>query len=405
MAQSTETATTPLASTRLSQRIPFNRPWLSGRELGYVDDVMSRRHFSGDGTYTKRCNTLLEELHAAPKALLTTSCTHALEMAALLLDVGAGDEVIVPAFTFVSTVNAFILRGATPVFADVRPDTLNLDERLLPSLISERTRAIVPVHYAGIACEMHAIMETAGRQGVVVVEDNAHGFLGAYRGRRLGTFGALSTLSFHETKNFVCGEGGALVINDGALSERAEIIREKGTDRSRFFRGQVDKYTWVDVGSSYLPSEILAAVLLAQLEARDHVQAVRRTIFARYREGLSDWGAAEGVRLPTVPDDREPAHHMYYLLLPSLADRAAMIEYLEARGIGSVFHYLPLHLSPMGRRFGGREGQCPVTEEVSDRLVRLPFHNELSALDQDRVIDAVRSFDGWAAGRGASRRR
>jgi dTDP-4-amino-4,6-dideoxygalactose transaminase len=371
---------------------PFNRPWVSGRETEYVADALARRHFSGDGGYTRRCHAILEALHGAPKALLTTSCTHALEMAAMLLDVGPGDEVIVPSFTFVSTANAVVLRGATPVFVDVRPDTLNLDERLLASHITERTRAIVVVHYGGIGAEMDAILGVAAPHGIPVVEDNAHGLFGAYRGRALGTFGALSTLSFHETKNVVCGEGGALVINDPGLIERAEIIREKGTDRSRFFRGQVDKYTWVDIGSSYLPSEILAAVLLAQLEARERVQPLRRRVFERYQVELADWARDEGVTLPTVPADRDPAFHLFYLLLPSLAARTAFIEHLRARSISAVFHYLPLHLSPMGRRFGPATGGCPVTESVSDRLVRLPFYNDLGARQQDRVVEAVRDF-------------
>lgn len=380
-------------------RIPFNRPWLSGRETEYVRDAFASRHLSGDGAFTRRCHAILESLHGAPKALLTTSCTHALEMAALLLDIKPGDEVILPSFTFVSTANAFVLRGARPVFADVRPDTLNLDERHIAALVTERTRAIVPVHYAGIGCEMDELAAIAQRHDLAIVEDNAHGFLGAYRGRALGTFGALSTLSFHETKNFTSGEGGALIINDASFSERAEILREKGTNRSRFFRGQVDKYTWVDLGSSYLPSEILAAVLLAQLEAREEVQRTRRRIFERYAEGLTEWAAAHDVQLPGVPPDREPAYHMFYLILPSLQDRTALIAHLRAEGIGSAFHYLPLHLSPMGEQWGGRAGECPVTESVSDRLLRLPFFNDFTDDEQARVIEVVRAFEPSVAGR------
>ena len=372
--------------------IPFNRAALVGPELAYIASAVADGHISGDGQYTRRCHVLLEEIVGCPKALLTTSCTHALEMAALLLDLKPGDEVIVPSFTFVSTVNAFVLRGAKPVFCDIRPDTLNLDERLLPGLITPRTRAIFVVHYAGVGCEMDEIMRVASARGLPVVEDNAHGLLGAYRGRPLGSFGCLATQSFHETKNFTCGEGGALLINDGKLIERAEIIREKGTDRSRFFRGQVDKYSWVDVGSSYLPSEILAAVLCAQLEARERIQACRRAVWESYRAGLQDWAAANGVRTPEIPAHCEQSYHMFYLIMPDLERRQALIAHLKSQGILSVFHYLPLHLSVMGRAMGGREGDCPVTESVSDRVLRLPLYMQLTPQDVSRVIDAVRSF-------------
>jgi len=374
-------------------RIPFNRPGLVGRELEYISDSVSRGHISGDGDYTRRCQALLESsLGGTRKVLLTTSCTHALEMSALLLGVGQGDEVILPSFTFVSTANAFALRGARPVLADVRPDTLNLDESLLPSLITRLTKAIVVVHYAGVACEMSAILETAARDGVPVVEDNAHGLFGRYRGRHLGTFGALAAVSFHETKNFSCGEGGALMINDESLVERAEIIREKGTDRSRFFRGLVQKYTWVDIGSSYLPSDLLAAFLLAQLEAKETVLATRRRVFERYAAGLEDWARANSVRLPVVPPQAEQSYHMFFMLLPARSLRDRFIDHLEKRNIQSVFHYVPLHLSGMGRRFGYGTGHCPVAEDVSERLVRLPFFNDLGESDQDRVIDAARQF-------------
>ncbi|HOZ49159.1 MAG TPA: dTDP-4-amino-4,6-dideoxygalactose transaminase [Candidatus Hydrogenedentes bacterium] len=372
--------------------IPFNRACFEGKELIYIAEAIQNGHISGDGSFTRRCQAFLEEALGVPKVLLTTSCTHAIEMAALLLECQPGDEVIVPSFTFVSTVNAFVLRGATPVFIDVRPDTLNMDERLLDALVTPKTKAIVPVHYAGVGCEMDAIMAVAARHGVPVIEDNAHGLFGTYRGRPLGAFGALASQSFHETKNFTCGEGGAVVINDPNLIERAEIIREKGTNRSRFFRGQVDKYTWVDVGSSYLPSDVLAAFLFAQLEARDHIQANRRRIWERYATELADWAEAQGVTLPTVPPHCEQAYHMFYLLMPDLDRRQALIDHLAARSIGAVFHYLPLHLSDMGRRFGGSEGDCPVTEDVSDRLIRLPFFNELSEGDQSTVIDAVCEF-------------
>ena len=337
--------------------IPFNRVGLEGDENAYMLEAVARGHLSGDGDFTKRCQKLLETLLGVPRALLVTSCTHALEMAALLLEIQPGDEVIVPSFTFVSTVNAFVLRGARPVFVDVHETTLNLDERLLESRITPRTRAIVPVHYAGVGCEMDSILEIAARHGVPVVEDNAHGLFGDYRGKRLGTFGALATQSFHETKNFTCGEGGALLVNEPRFVERAEIIREKGTNRSRFFRGQIDKYTWVDLGSSYVLSDILAAFLLAQLEARERIQSKRRRIWERYRSELAPWARERGVRLPFVPEHCAQPYHMFYLLLPSLAERTAFLAHLKARGILSVFHYLPLHLSENGpalRRPGGR---------------------------------------------------
>jgi len=374
--------------------IPFNRPSFEGREHEYLEAAIASGQISGDGAFTLRCHQFLESAVGVGKALLTTSCTHALEMSALLLDIKEGDEVIVPSFTFVSTVNAFVLRGARPVFIDVRPDTLNFDERQLDELVTDRTRAAVPVHYAGVACEMDAILHVAGLSGVAVVEDNAHGLFGTYRGRQLGTFGCMAAQSFHETKNFSCGEGGALLINDGRFVERAEIIREKGTDRSRFFRGLVDKYTWTDIGSSYLPSDLLAAILLAQFEARDSIQTARRRVWERYRAGLADWAQQIGVGLPFVPPDREQPFHMFYLLMPSLDARQGLMAALKAKGILSVFHYLPLHLSEMGRRFGGQPGQCPVTEDVSDRLLRLPFYNRLSESEQDLVIETIRNFDG-----------
>ncbi len=372
--------------------IRFNNPTVIGNELQYMQEAIANGHLSGDGPFTKRCHALLEQTLGVPKALLTTSCTHALEMAAILLDIQPGDEVIIPSFTFVSTVNAFVLRGATPVFADVREDTLNLDETRLEGLITERTKAIVPVHYAGVACEMDTILEIAQRHQIAVVEDNAHGLFGKYRGRYLGTLGVMATQSFHETKNFTCGEGGALLINDPALVERAEIVREKGTNRSRFFRGQVDKYTWVDIGSSYLPSDLLAAFLYGQLEQAEEIQRRRQRIWEMYHSLLVDWAAKLGVRQPIIPDGVEQAYHMYYILLPSLEMRTKLIEHLRNHDIKAVFHYLPLHLSDMGRQFGGQEGDCPVTEDVSDRLLRLPFYNTLSAEEQERIIDALHQF-------------
>jgi dTDP-4-amino-4,6-dideoxygalactose transaminase len=373
--------------------IPFNKPYMTGRELEYIAEAVQAGHLSGDGQFTRRCHAFLEETLGVPKALLTTNCTHALEMAALLLDIQPGDEVIVPSFTFVSTVNAFVLRGAKPVFIDIRPDTLNLDETQLERLITPRTRAVVPVHYAGVGCAMDVIGDLAAQHQIAVVEDNAHGLFGRYRGQYLGTFGALATQSFHETKNFTCGEGGALLINDPALVERAEIIREKGTNRSRFFRGMVDKYTWVDVGSSYLPSDALAAYLWAQFEARDDIQARRARLWGRYHTELAGWAEANGVRQPIIPPECDQAYHMYYLLLPSLEARTALIAHLRARGIWAVFHYLPLHLSDMGREFGGQPGDCPVTEDLSDRLLRLPFFNSMTPDEQTRVIEAIREFD------------
>jgi dTDP-4-amino-4,6-dideoxygalactose transaminase len=374
--------------------IPFNRPSFLGKELAYIAEAIAAGHASGDGAFTKKCQGLLEQILNVPKVLLTTSCTHALEMCALLLDIDVGDEVIVPSFTFVSTVNAFVLRRARPVFIDVRPDNLNLDEDQLEQCFTHRTRAVVAVHYGGVGCEMDRILAIADGHGAVVVEDNAHGLFGMYKGRYLGTFGRVATQSFHETKNFACGEGGALLINDPSYIERAEIIREKGTNRNRFFRGEVDKYTWVDLGSSYLLSDLLAAVLYAQLEERETIQGRRRRIWAYYQSHLQEWAQEHGVRLPVIPAHCEHPYHMFYLLMPSPAQRDALIAHLKGHGILSVFHYQPLHLSEMGRRFGGKPGDCPVTEDVSERLLRLPFYNDLSEADQARVVEAVLSFHG-----------
>src|SRR6516225_11753812 len=374
-------------------RIPFNRAGLVGNEFVYISKGLENGHISGDGRFTKQCHALLERELGTSKALLTTSCTHALEMTALLLDIQPGDEIIVPSFTFVSTINAFVLRGARPVFCDIRADTLNIDEQKIEKLISSRTKAIVVVHYAGVGCEMDSILALAERQGIAVVEDNAHGLFGKFKGKYLGTFGGLATQSFHETKNVTCGEGGALLINDPRYIERAEIIREKGTNRSRFYRGQVDKYTWVDVGSSYLPSELLAAFLLAQLEGRTEIQEKRRHIWEYYQAHLVDWAAKRGVALPVVPSWCEQPYHMFYLRLPSLRARQSLIDHLKAHGILSVFHYVPLHLSDMGQRFGGKPGDCPVTEDVSDRLLRLPFYTSLTPADQARVVDVILGWD------------
>ena len=373
-------------------RVDFNRAVIVGREMEYMAEAIANAHISGDGPFTKRCHDLLQQELGISKALLTTSCTHALEMAAILLDFQDGDEVIVPDFTFVSTINAFVLRGARPVFLDIRPDTLNLDESKLEAAITPRTKAIIPVHYAGVGCEMDTIMEIAQWHNIPVVEDNAHGLFAKYKGKYLGTFGVMATQSFHETKNFTSGEGGSLLINDPKFVERAEIIREKGTNRSRFFRGQVDKYTWVDLGSSYLPSDILAAFLYGQLEQREHIQSHRKTLWETYNLALIDWAQRNGVQLPTVPTHTEQSYHMFYILLPNLKLRQDFIQYLRDLGIYCVFHYLPLHLSNMGQFFGGKPGDCPVTEDISDRLVRLPFHNGLTNSEQEIAIEAILEF-------------
>jgi dTDP-4-amino-4,6-dideoxygalactose transaminase len=375
-------------------KIPFNKASLEGAEIENVLKAFGEMHIAGDGSFTRRCHELLQQAIGAPKALLTTSCTHALEMAALLLNIAPGDEVIVPSFTFVSTVNAFVLRGARPVFVDIRPDTLNMDERLIAAKLTEKTRAIVPVHYAGVGCEMDVIGQLAAANDIAVVEDNAHGLFGSYRGRKLGSFGAFSTLSFHETKNITCGEGGALILNDARYVERAEIIREKGTNRSQFFRGQVDKYGWVDVGSSYLPSEVLAAFLVAQLEAKDSIQRRRQNAWHRYNTELQAWAKAQGVGLPFIPAEADHPAHMFYLIMPTLERRQAFIAHMWQAGIVTPFHYVPLHTSIMGRKLGYAEGDCPVTEDISDRLVRLPLYASISAEDQGTVIDRIRAFGG-----------
>jgi dTDP-4-amino-4,6-dideoxygalactose transaminase len=376
----------------MSYRIPFNRPTCVPAASAAIATALESGRLSGNGPFTRRCEERLVALTGARQALLTSSCTAALELSALLLNAEAGDEVIVPSFTFVSTANAFATHGLRPVFADCRRDTFNIDERHVERLITRRTRALVVVHYGGVACEMDALVDLAGRHGLRLIEDNAHGLLGRYKGRALGTFGALATQSFHETKNITCGEGGALLINDDALIERAEIAREKGTDRSRFFSGQVDKYTWVSLGSNYLCSELQAAMLSAQLASPDDVQAKRQAVWAKYNSDLRQWATVTNVRLPIVPDHAEHPFHLFYLLLPTAAARTRLIEHLAARGILAVFHYLPLHQSPMGRRFGGATGDCPVAEDISARLLRLPFYTDMTADEQAEVIDTVTSF-------------
>lgn len=371
--------------------IKFNQPYMTGRELWLISQAHANGHLSGDGSFTKLCHQWLEAQTGCRKALLTHSCTAALEMSALLLDLKPGDEVIMPSFTFVSTANAFVLRGAVPVFVDIRPDTLNIDESLIEAAITPRTKAICVVHYAGVGCEMDAILEIATRHGLAVIEDAAQGIFSTYKGRPLGSIGPLGALSFHETKNVISGEGGALLVNDDAYIERAEIIREKGTNRSRFFRGQVDKYTWVEVGSSYLPSEIIAAFLTAQLEQAHEITARRLAIWDRYHEWAAPFESDGLLRRPVVPAECVHNAHMYYLLLPSLSARTKFIESLRDRGIGSVFHYIPLHSAPAGRQFGRTHGNAlPITDDLSDRLVRLPLWVGLEDV-MDEVLDTASS--------------
>jgi dTDP-4-amino-4,6-dideoxygalactose transaminase len=353
--------------------IPFNRPYMTGKELWYISQAHAKGHLAGDGEFTRKCSAWLVQRTGTRLALLTHSCTAALEMAAMLAGVGPGDEVVMPSFTFVSTANAFVLRGATPVFVDIRPDTLNLDETKIEAAITPRTRAIVPVHYAGVACEMDAIMDIAARHKLLVIEDAAQGIASTYKGRPLGAIGHLGTLSFHETKNLISGEGGALLINDARFVERAEIIREKGTNRSQFFRGQVDKYTWVDVGSSYLPSELIAAFLWAQMEEADAITHRRLGIWSTYHQWFAESEARGALRRPVVPPYCTHNAHMYYVLLPDLEKRTAFIAQLRTQGIYAVFHYVPLHAAPMGLRVGRAHGELPHTIEAGERLVRLPM--------------------------------
>lgn len=367
--------------------LKFNKPYMTGRELWLISQAHANGHLSGDGAFTRRCHAWLEQRTGCAKALLTHSCTAALEMSALLLDLRPGDEVIMPSFTFVSTANAFVLRGAVPVFVDIRPDTLNLDEALIEAAITPRTRAICVVHYAGVGCEMDAILAIARKHGLAVVEDAAQGIFSTYRGKPLGSIGTLGALSFHETKNVISGEGGALLVNDQSLCERAEVIREKGTNRSKFFRGQVDKYTWVDVGSSYLPGEIIAAFLAAQFEEAEDINRRRMAIWERYHAWAEPLEARGLLRRPIVPPHCTHNAHMYYLLLPSLERRTSFIEALKQRGVGAVFHYIPLHSSPAGLRYGRNMGELPTTDSTSDRLVRLPLWVGLEE-HMDEVLNA-----------------
>lgn len=370
--------------------IPFNKPFIIGRELSLINDAVAKGHLSGDGAYTRQCHRWLEDKLGCHKALLTHSCTGALEMAAILADIAPGDEVILPSYTFVSTANAFVLRGAVPVFVDIREDTLNLDETLIEAAITPRTRAIVPVHYAGVPCEMDAIMDIANRHGLLVIEDAAQALLSTYKGRALGSIGHFGCLSFHETKNIISGEGGALLVNDPHFAERAEIIREKGTNRSQFFRGEVDKYTWVDIGSSYLPSELVSAFLYAQLERADEITRQRCHICTSYGKQL----APVSDRLRIADFDGDSNGHMYYVIADSLATRTALIAHLKAEGIHPVFHYVPLHSSPAGRKYGRVSGAMRVTDDISERLLRLPLYYEMTDEDISRVSRAILGFFG-----------
>jgi dTDP-4-amino-4,6-dideoxygalactose transaminase len=354
-------------------RIPFNKPGLTGKELHYIAEAHSQCKLSGDGYFTKMCHRWLEDASGCSKALLTHSCTAALEMAALLADIQPGDEVIMPSYTFVSTANAFVLRGGIPVFVDIRPDTLNLDETLIEAAITEKTKAIVPVHYAGVACEMDTIMEIAQRHKLLVIEDAAQGVMAAYKGKPLGSIGHLGAYSFHETKNIICGEGGALLVNAPDLAERAEIVREKGTNRSKFFRGQVDKYTWVDIGSSFLPGEITAAFLWAQIQEAQQITKKRLAIWNEYHDAFEQLEQAGRLRRPSIPANCQHNAHMYYLLLDSLEDRSSFITAMTEQGINCVFHYVPLHSAPQGTICSRAIGNLPNTDDLSNRLVRLPL--------------------------------
>lgn len=382
----------PESSTVANDPIPFNRPFMTGNELDHMAEAQRLLHLSGDGTFTTRCHRWIEQQTGCARALLTHSCSSALDMTALLLDIEPGDEIIMPSFTFVSTANAFVLRGGVPVFVDIREDTLNLDERLIEQAITPRTRAIAPVHYAGVGCEMDSIMAVARRHGLAVVEDAAQGVAAFYKDRALGAIGDLGSFSFHETKNVISGEGGALLVNDAALVQRAEILREKGTDRARFYRGEVDKYTWQDVGSSYLPGEITAAFLWAQLEAVEQITRERLTLWHRYHAGLAALEQRGLLRRPIVPADCRHNGHLYYVLLAPGIDRQAVLRKLKDNGIGSVFHYVPLHSSPAGLRFGRADGELSLTTQLSERLIRLPMWVGLTESQQQRVCDALGSI-------------
>lgn len=373
-------------------RIPFNRPFIAGKELHHIAQAVAQGQIAADGHYTKQCSRFLEQRFGVGRVLLTPSCTAALEMAAMLGDLGPDDEVIMPSFTFVSTAAAVVRTGARPIFVDVRPDTLNLDETKIEDFVCPRTKMIVPVHYAGVACEMDTIMDIAARHGLRVLEDAAQGVNAFYKGRALGSIGDFGAYSFHETKNFICGEGGALCVNDARFVRRAEIIRDKGTNRQQYFRGEIDKYTWVEVGSSYVPSEISAAFLWGQLEEMETITERRRAIYQRYRDALAPLEAAGLLRTPRIPPECQPNHHMFYILLPTPDLRDGLMAHLKANGILAVFHYIPLHSSPMGKELGSDAWDLPVTQGVSSRLLRLPFYFDLSPQDQDEVIQRITDF-------------
>ena len=369
--------------------IPFNKPYMTGKELSNIAEAHFNHVLAGDGSFTKQCHAWLEKRMGVKKALLTHSCTAALEMAAILADIQPKDEVIMPSFTFVSSANAFVLRGAIPVFVDIRPDTLNMDEKLLEAAITPRTKAIVPVHYAGVACEMDAIMDIASKHKLLVIEDAAHAIMSFYKGRHLGAIGHLGAYSFHETKNIMSGEGGALLVNDKRFAQRAEIIREKGTNRSQFFRGQVDKYSWVDIGSSYLPGEIIAAFLWAQMQEAETITNMRLSIWQKYHDSIGHLETAGMLRRPIVPKDCQHDAHMYYVLLAQDIDRQAILDEFKRNNIGAVFHYVPLHSSPAGQRYGRAHGDLAVTNSVSERLIRLPLWVGLTATQQELVVETL----------------
>lgn len=378
-------------------KIPFNKPFVAGKELYYIAQAVALGNIAADGFFTKSCSKLFEERFGIHRVLMTPSCTASLEMAAILCDLKPGDEVIVPSFTFVSTVNAFVNRGASPVFVDIRPDTMNIDDELIEAAITPRTKAIFPVHYAGVACRMSHIMAIARRHDLFVVEDAAQGVNSFYEDQVLGSIGHLGTYSFHETKNYICGEGGALCINDPRFVERAEIIRDKGTNRKQYFRGMVDKYTWVDIGSSYVPSEISCAFLYAQLELLDAIAARRKASYDYYRRAMKPLEAEGLMQLPCIPDGCRSNYHMFYIVLPDRETRDGLLDHLRRENITAVFHYIPLHSAPMGRQFGYSENDLPVTNDISGRLLRLPLYYDITEEDQSRVVSGIRDYCGMSS--------
>lgn len=374
-------------------RIPFNKPPYTGKEIAYITEAVEKnRKICGDGPFTKKCDAWFEERTGTAKSLLTTSCTHATELAALLCDIEPGDEVIMPAYTFVSTANAFVLRGATPVFVDIRPDTMNIDETLIEAAVTEKTKAIVPVHYAGVACEMDTVMDIAARHKLYVIEDAAQGVLSTYKGRALGAIGDFGCYSFHETKNYSMGEGGALLIKDSAFAEDAEILREKGTNRAKYYRGQVDKYTWINLGSSYLPGEMNAAYLWAQLEIADQINDKRLSLYRQYDEQLKPLAERELIERPVIPEGCVNNGHMYYIKVKDIEERTELIKFLEKHGIMAVFHYIPLHTAPAGKRFGRFFGEDRYTTKESGRLLRLPMYYELTPDEVTEITGKVKEF-------------